>query len=88
MIQAPVVRPLGVSTVSVSTSDSTLGLPSPFYSEKVCISVKAKVILVSFLSGLDGLHTRSGKAFSFRNFFGQLSTIRKGLAVDQTEGSN
>ena len=78
----------GVSTVSVSTSGSTLGLPSPFYSEKVCISVTAKVLLVSFLSGLDGLHTRNRKAFSFQNLFGQLSTIRKGLVVDQTEGSN
>lgn len=48
----------GVSTVSVSTSGSTLGLPSPFYSEKVCISVTAKVLLVSFLSGLDGLHKK------------------------------
>lgn len=66
-----ITKTSGVSTVSVSTSNSTLGLPSPFYSEKVCISVAVKVLLVSFLSGLDGLHTRSGKAFSFQNFFGQ-----------------
>ena len=95
MIQAPgsatiilneITKTSGVSTVSISTSDSTLGLPSPFYSEKVCISVTAKAPLVSFLSCFEGLQTRSGKAFSFQNFFGHLATIRKGLVVDQTEG--
>lgn len=44
------------------------------------------MLLDSFLSGLDGLQARSGKAFGLLRFFEKSSIIGKGLITDKIEG--